>query len=215
MLYDEGGSSMARRPFRPLALGVLVLVLSLGALVAGAAKAQAQVVQLDGVKTQLTTDPATTKVLLKNRILPLPVGKTGFRPVLVKGGLAARYSFPITGGSLDATTLFGTIDHAGGIRFLNARNGKALKLTKFRIEIGADPGLTAEVNGNPAVRVRILDLDLSQARVDMTRLPYVSVKNVGAALTQEAADALNATLRVSFFQEGIKLGTADVLARIG
>jgi hypothetical protein len=205
---------MFRRPRRPLMLGVLVLVLSLGALVAGAAKAQAQVVQLDGVKTQLTTDRATTKVLLKNRILPLPVGKTGFRPILGKGGIAARYSFPITGGSLDAATLAGTIDHAGGIRFLNARNGRSLKLTKFRIEIGAAPGLTAEVNGNPAVRVRILDLDLSQARIDRSRLPYVSVRNVGATLTQEAADALNATLRVSLFQAGTRLGTADVLARI-
>jgi hypothetical protein len=205
---------MFRRPRRPLMLGVLVMVLSLGALVAGAAKAQAQVVQLDGVKTQLTTDRATTKVLLKNRILPLPVGKTGFRPILGKEGIAARYSFPITGGSLDAATLAGTIDHAGGIRFLNARNGRSLKLTKFRIEIGAAPGLTAEVNGNPAVRVRILDLDLSQARIDRSRLPYVSVRNVGATLTQEAADALNATLRVSLFQAGIRLGTADVLARI-
>jgi Htaa len=205
---------MARRPRRPLVLAALVLVLSLAALAAGVAKAQAQVVQLDGVKTQLTTDPATTKVLIKNAIVPLPVGRTGFGPVLTKGGLAARYSFPITGGSLDAATLAGTIDHAGGIKFLNLRNWKSLTLTKFRIEIGANPGLTAEVNRDPSVRVRILDLDLSAARIDKSRLPYVTVKNVGATLTATAAGALNQTLGVELFQEGIKLGTANVYARI-
>lgn len=205
---------MARRPRRPLVLAALVLVLWVAALAAGVTKAQAQVVQLDGVKTQLTTDPATTKVLIRNAIVPLPVGRTGFRPVLTKGGLAARYSFPITGGSLDAATLAGTIDHGGGIKFLNLRTWKSLTLTKFRIEIGADPGLTAEVNRDPSVRVRILDLDLSAARIDKSKLPFVTVKNVGATLTATAAGALNQTLGVGFFQEGIKLGTANVYARI-
>ena len=52
----------------------LVPFLALAAtMVAGTASAAAApTVQLDGVRTTLWTDPATTKVLLANKIVPLP-----------------------------------------------------------------------------------------------------------------------------------------------
>ena len=57
----------------------LVPFLALAAtMVAGTASAAAApTVHLDGVRTTLWTDPATTKVLLANKIVPLPTYGTG------------------------------------------------------------------------------------------------------------------------------------------
>jgi hypothetical protein len=192
-------------------LGVLALLALVAASFAGGATAQATSLTLVGDKTKLMTDPETTKILLANGISPRPVGKTGF-DVPPRNKNSVRYSFPITGGTLDATTLAGTIDHSGGINFVNTANGRNLLLTDFRIEIGSDPGLTAAVGGTD-LRVRILDLDLSRAKI-LSQGRVLRVKNVDARLTETAAGALNASLGVSFFAAGIDLGTAQVFARV-
>ena len=59
----------------------LVPFLALAAtMVAGTASAAAApTVHLDGVRTTLWTDPATTKVLLANKIVPLPTYGTARR----------------------------------------------------------------------------------------------------------------------------------------
>jgi hypothetical protein len=194
----------------------LLAVLALAAIaaatpVAGASAKSGQTLTLVGDKTKLVTDPATTKVLLDNGISPQPVGKTGF-DVPPRSKQSVRYSFPITGGSVNSATLAGTIDHSGGINFVNTANGKSLLLKNFRIEIDEDPGLTAQVGGTD-LRVRILDLDLSRAKV-ISEGRVIRVKNVDATLTETAAGALNATLGVSFFAAGIELGTAQVFARV-
>lgn len=179
---------------------------------AAASAGTSSTVRLDGVSTSLTTDTATTGVLVSHGIIPLPVGPARVKPV-VSDGLALRYRFPITGGRVDATSLAGYINHSGGLRFLNLANGKTLTLTKFKIRISAHPGLSAIVNGNPDVRVRILNLDLSKASIDK-HVPRVTVSNVKATLTKTAADALNGSLGVGFFAPGITLGTAQVNAHI-
>lgn len=164
---------MTRAVRVPLLIAALALAIVATAVAAAAAPAASSTtVKLNGVKTTLTTDTATTKVLVKNAIVPLPVRGTGFGIAFWPFGL--KYAFPIT---------------------------------------DADPDLTAAVNGDPNVRVSILNLDLSQAQISKP-LPFVKVNNVGAFLNQTAADALNASLGVSFFAPGIKLGTADVLARV-
>jgi Htaa len=197
--------------FRTTLVAALALVTVFAVTAVGSASAQSSTLRLVGDKTKLVTDPATTKVLLDNGISPQPVGPTGFDvPPGSKGSV--RYSFPITGGMLDAATLAGTIDHSGGINFVNTRNGSSLLLTNFRIEINANPGLTAAVGGT-SLRVRILDLDLSKAKI-LAKGKQIRVKKVGARLTADAAGALNATLGVSFFAPGIKLGTAQVFARV-
>ncbi len=189
----------------------LVLVLAFAATAVGSASAHPSTLTLVGDKTKLVTDPATTKVLLDNGISPQPFGPTGF-DVPPRNKASVRYSFPITTGSLDAATLAGTIEHSGGINFVNTANGSSLLLTNFTIEIDSDPGLTAEVGGT-SLRVRVLDLDLSRAKV-LAKGKHIRVKNVDASLTAEAAAALNATLGVSFFSAGIELGTAQVFARV-
>jgi len=193
----------------------LVPFLALAAIaVAGpAGAAAAPTVQLDGVRTTLWTDPGTTKVLLENKIVPLPTRSTGVDVKWTSTGPSIGYRFRISRGHVDAATLAGRIKHTGGLRFLNLANGKQLSLTRFRIVIDAHPHLTAIVNRNPKVRVSILRLDLSKATVAKP-LPYVRVGHVGAYLTPTAAGALNNALGVSFFAPGIKLGMAHVNAHV-
>jgi len=183
-------------------------------MVAGTASAAAApTVQLDGVRTTLWTDPATTKVLLANKIVPLPTHGTYIDVKWTRRGPSVGYGFTIPSGRVDAATLAGRINHTGGLKFANLANGKTLSLTKFRIVIDAHPHLTAIVNGNPKARVSILRLDLSKATVSKP-LPHVRVGNVGAYLNSTAAGALNGALGVSFFAPGIKLGTAYVNAHV-
>ncbi len=181
---------------------------------AAAATGPAGSVHLNGLRTTLTTDPATTGVLVSHGVLPLPVGPATVAPKFGPDGLSLRYGFPITGGRVDAATLAGFINHSGGLRFVNIANGHTLTLTQFRIRISDNPGLTAEVNRDPSLRVRILNLGLGHAKVAM-HPPIVRVSNVKATLTQTAASALNDALGVSFFSRGITLGTAQVNAHIG
>ncbi len=205
---------MLRSPFR-LLLPVLALVLVLTASLAGAASASASAkgssVRLVGDKTKLVTDPVTTRILLDNGISPQPVGPTRFDLLQRKSGLSVRYAFPITGGTVDLTALTGRIDHSGGIDFVNTENGKSLLLTDFRIKLGKQV-LTAEVNGDPSVRVPVLALDYSRAKIVGGRV--VRIKNVAGTLTETAASALNSSLGVTFFAPGITLGTAQVFARV-
>src|SRR5690242_7077471 len=100
-----------------------------------AATSGAGSIQLDGVRTTLTTDPATTGVLVRNGILPLPVGPATVVPRFGAGGLSLSYGFPITGDRVDAASLAGFINHSGGLRFANVANGHTLTLTNFRIRI--------------------------------------------------------------------------------
>jgi hypothetical protein len=181
---------------------------------AAATAGSARTVHPDGVRTTLTTTPATTGVLVGKGVLPLPVGPATVAPRSGPHGLSLRYGFPITGGRVNAGTLAGFISHSGGLRFVNVANGHTLALTKFRIRISDHPGLTAEVNRDPSVRVRILNLDLGHARV-IQHAPLVRVSNVRATLTRTAASALNDALGVSFFSRGIPLGVAQVNAHIG
>ena len=195
----------------PVLLAGLLLVLP---GTAAATTSSGSTVHLNGTRTTLTTNPATTGVLVSHGILPLPVGPATVAPHFGDHGLSLRYGFPITGGRVNATTLAGYMNHSGGLRFVNLANGHTLTLTNFRIRISAHPGLTAAVNGDPSVRVRILNLDLSHAMVDKNP-PTVKVSNVKATLTRTAASALNGALGVSFFSKGITLGTAQVNAHIG
>jgi hypothetical protein len=112
----------------------LVPLLALAAVaVAGpAAATAAPMAQLDGVRTTLWTDPATTKVLLANKIVPLPTRGTGIDVKWTSSGPSIGYRFPISGGHVDAATLAGRINHTGGLKFANLANGRTLTLTNFR-----------------------------------------------------------------------------------
>ena len=205
-------SSIAIR--RPAGLGLLglALVLSLSLLVLVAApQARAATVKLDGVRTTLTTDPGTTSALFGAGIIPLPIASSSVTPT----SDAVRYTFPVTAGKVDATTLAGYIRHSGGI-LLAQRDGmgwKALSLAKFGIHITGAPYLTAVVNGGD--RLAIADLDLGSAQIKKFTKggrAFVSIKNVGVTLNATAMGAVNSTFGTAL-PDSVKLGTADVLAR--
>jgi hypothetical protein len=203
-------------PYRRVGVALLALatVLSLW-LVIATPKAEAATVRLDGMRTTLTTDPLTTDLLFGAGIIPLPV----FPTPVVPTANAARYSFPITGGSVDSKTLVGRIYHSGGIllaqRVTADSSWKALSLTRFTIRITADKAwLSAIVNGKS--RVAIADLDLSKKKVATyvsKHRAYVRISNVGVSLNATAVGAINDTFGTGLTAP-VQLGKATVLARV-
>ncbi|MCX6373696.1 MAG: hypothetical protein NTX16_11595 [Actinobacteria bacterium] len=171
-------SSLGRRS---LGFAAALLVLAV-AFLGLSAIAQADTLKLAGGYTQLTTAPATTKALVANRILPLPLFPSWVVPTQENGQLALRYRFYITGGQLDAATLEGEIYHSGGLRFANLKNGKSLAVRDFTIDTVNDQ-LTAYL---PALggRAPILNLDPNGYKVSTTPgSPYTKVGPVPATLS--------------------------------
>lgn len=191
-------------------LAATVLLLLAVALFATTSAAKADTLKLAGGYTTLTTDPGTTKALVANRILPLPVFPSWVIPTTVDGKLALKYRFYITGGEIDGGTLAGEIYHSGGLKFVNLKNGKALTVRNFTIDT-VNAQLTAWI---PALGVRapILDLDLGGIDVTQGRI-YTKVGPVTATLTDVAAGALNDKLGTTLFSGGLLIGTANVSAR--
>jgi hypothetical protein len=201
-----------RRGFALLGLAFVVAVLA-WAMLAMPARAQAATVRLDGARTMLTTDPATTTLLFHAGIIPLPVAPAWVVPT----SDAARYTFPVTGGAVDATTLAGSIRHSGGLLLAErtSSNGwKSLSLTAFTIVISKHPHISAVVNGGK--RLTIANLDLSKAkiaRIAKHGRTFVSVKGVTVDLNATAIGAINATFGTSLTAP-VDLGTASVLVRV-
>ena len=197
-------SSTTGRRSLGLAAAVLLLAVALLALSASA-QAITPTPTLAGGYTELTTDPGTTKALVANRILPLPVFPSWVIPTKADGQLALRYRFYITGGQLP-----GQIFHSGGLKFVNLKNGKSLTVRDFTIDT-ATSGLTARLPALPG-RVPILSLELNGVPVNKGPI-YTKVGPVTAKLTETAALALNQTLDTTIFSKGLLIGTANVYAR--
>jgi hypothetical protein len=194
---------------RSLGLAAATLLLAV-AFLALSASAQADTLKLAGGYTQLTTDPGTTKALVANRILPLPVLPSWVIPAQANGQLALRYRFYITGGQIDSATLGGEIYHSGGLKFANLKNGTSLTVRDFTIDT-VNAQLTAYLPALDA-RAPILKLDLSGVQVTPGSV-YTKVGPVPAALTDVAATVLNDKLSTSLFAAGLPIGTANVYAR--
>jgi hypothetical protein len=195
-------------------LGLLAGTVVAGALPAGAAttaRSAPAAATLVGGRTTLVVAPGTAAALLQNGILPLPIAPGRVRPVF-RGGFTVAASFPVTGGSVDLSTLTGTINHAGGLFFFDLHTFKGLAIEDFDINLGASPTLTAWV---PALRARatIFDLNLAGAQI---RTPghRVIVTGVSVTLDPNAAAALNSALGTSLFAGGLSIGTAATDLRV-
>jgi len=183
--------------------------------VAGAASASTRApnetsqVWLTGGDTSVTTAPGIAAALLGHGIVPLatPPGTAQ----IGRGGVSVTFTFPVTGGWLNLATLHGTIYHQGGILFLDPATGQQIQVSNFVISVHQGM-LTAEVNGNPAVRVPLLRLSLAHAAIRAGR-HYVQVSGIVLTLTAVAASALNATFSTTLFTAGLELGTASTLLR--
>jgi hypothetical protein len=117
---------------------------------------------------------------------------------------AGAFSFPITGGSANLTSLAGSIPHTGGITL--TRGATVVKLTDYTIDTVRGE-LWGKVNGGEAVA--LFKLNLTAPAVS-TGAQLVTVGNVQANLTAGAAAALNGAFATTAFTEGLLFGTATV-----
>ena len=168
-------------------------------------------VRLTGGDTSVTTAPGIAAALLGHGIVPIATlpGTQGAQ--IGGGGVAVRFTFPVTGGWLNAAKLRGTIWHNGGILFLDPALGKQIQVSDFVISVHQGV-LTAEVNGNPNVRVPLLRLSLTHATIRAGQ-HYVQIRGIVLSLTATAARALDATFGTTLFTPGLELGTASTVLR--
>ena len=153
---------------------------------------------LDGEETVLALDSKTAKVLAKSKLAVSPVDPSSV------GG--EGIGFPIVGGEIDAESLAGTIDHAGGIKF--SSGGARVKLTDFVVdtEVGT---LTASTPDGPDLLM--LDLDLSGLeRTDEGG--EIVLSGITASLSEDGAAALNRALDVELFEGGLAIGEITMTA---
>jgi hypothetical protein len=152
---------------------------------------------LTGEGTTLALDAGTAQVLTDNSIAVAPIdpATSGDDGITV----------PITGGSVEAESLAGTIDHSGGLRF--SAGGTDLDLTDFVIDTSAGT-LTATAGG---AQVPILDVDLTglERSDDMGT---IVLEGITVALSADGAAALNDTFGVTLFTEGLAIGDVTVRA---
>jgi Htaa len=164
-------------------------------------------VWLTGGDTSVTTAPGIAAALLSHGIVPLAV-LPGTQGASISGGnVAVTFTFPVTGGWVNLATLHGTIDHSGGILFIDPAAGKQIEVSDFVISVHQGV-LTAEVNGNPSARVPLLNLSLAHATVHPGR-GNVQIGGIILTLTKTAASALDSTFGTTLFTAGLELGTAS------
>ena len=204
------------RRFKRVAAVVMAAGLFIGPMTATASAAtrapdRSSQVWLTGGDTSVTTAPGIAAALLGHGIVPLATlpGTQGAQ--IGGGGVAVRFTFPVTGGWVNLATLHGTIYHRGGILFLAPATGHEIEVSDFVISVHQGL-LTAEVNGNPKARVPLLRLSLANATIHAGR-HYVRISGIVLTLTGTAASALDATFSTNLFQPGLELGTASTLLR--
>jgi hypothetical protein len=206
------------RRFKYLAAAMAITGLLAGSATAASAatsqpaRAQAAAaVHLRSGATAVTTAPGIAAALLAQGIVPRATWPGSQSVQSPASGPAVRFTFPVTGGRVTLSPLGGTIDHRGGILFLDVRNGKKIEVSQFTVDL-THADLTGIVNGNPQVRVPLFGLDLSHARLT-AGTHIVTASGIGLTLTAAAAKALDAALGTQLFSAGLKLGTASTLLR--
>lgn len=152
---------------------------------------------LTGDTTTLTLDETTAQTLSAAGVDVGPVEPAESRDPGIE--------FPITGGSLDSATLAGSIEHSGGLVF--SFLGRDLELTDFVIDTDAET-LSALAGGE---RVTILDVDLAaMQRTDEG--DTIVLEDISVGLSGEGAVALNDSLGIDVFSQGIRIGEVTIRA---
>ncbi len=192
-------------------LMLVVAVAAAGMTVLAAGAQASSQLRFNGGSTRLVVNPAVLPALADNGIALAPVAPATAGAARWGGQDTIAANFPIKGGHVNGTTLAGVINHTGGLTF--SKGNKSLTVGLFRITIAKRAYLSGAVNLDPSVRVPLLRLDLSHAKVSACGR-WVTVSGVRAYLTKTAADALNATLGTDVFAAGLKLGVARVHAHL-
>jgi hypothetical protein len=168
-------------------------------------------VWLRGGTTTVTTAPGIALTLIENGIVPVGVAPGTEQLALVHGSAAAKFAFPVTGGRVSLSPLGGTIDHRGGILFVDYKTGKHVEVSNFIIDL-THGDLTGIVNGNPSARVALFTLSLAHAKLSASK-HCLTATGITVDLTAGAAAALNGALGTTLFAGGLDLGTAATSVR--
>jgi hypothetical protein len=161
--------------------------------------------------TTVTTAPGIALTLIENGIVPVGVAPGAEQLELVHGSAAARFAFPVTGGTVSLSPLGGTIDHRGGILFVDDKTGKHVEVSNFVIDL-SQGDLTGIVNGNPSARVALFTLSLAHAKLSAGK-HCLQATGITVDLTAGAAAALNSAIGTTLFSGGLDLGTAATSVR--
>lgn len=206
------------RALQRIAVVATAGVLAVGISVIPAQATSDATIPISGGVTSVTVNPAVTKTLLQERILPYATdAKTSL--VWTKRGPTVRYGFPITTPSFvtaagnPLTLTGGEILHTGGVRFVNLRNFDSLKVSDFDIRLGEGLLYATKVNNQPA-EVPLFKLVPTTLQPTLTDDGFAVLTGVRLQLTPEAAAALNASLGTKVFAGGLPFGTATVRADI-
>jgi len=194
-----------------------------GALAASATIVPAQAasdttIPITGGVTSVTVNPSVTSALLTNKILPYATDAST-KLKWTKQGPTVKYGFPITSDSFvtaagDPLTITGgEIAHTGGVRFVNLRNFKSLKVSDFDIRLSEGLLYATKVNNQPA-EVPIFKVIPTSLEPRLTADGFAVLTGVRLELTAEAANALNSSLNTSVFSAGLPFGTAKVRAAL-
>jgi hypothetical protein len=153
-------------------------------------------VDVVGKSTRLVLNPATAAVLKSNKVTVAPVGPA----TADKVGIV----FPVTGGAVVVSSLAGTIDHSGGLKF--SAGGKEVVATDFEVNTETKQ-LVATIGG---AQVPLLDLNLTGLKKATGPNGEIVASNIATTLTSEAATALNEAFGVTLFKAGLPIGTVTV-----
>jgi hypothetical protein len=210
MTLNQFKSLNPLKSHRPAWLSAATLTLAIGLSAPVMAAPSADFV-LGSTKVQLSPDFVNALTSLK--VTPGTIGSGR-----LKQGVAV---FPIVSGAGDVGTIKLEVNHQGG---LSLKGGDTIvELTDFSItNLSGAPVLTGLVkaNDNLVGRLPLFDLTLSgnptaaPVKILHNKLPLtlVEVKNVKVTLSKDAATALNGVFKVTAFQAGLNIGTANVQA---
>lgn len=195
-----------------LPLGVVRLVAdATGASPYPASDIAASIPRLDGQGTSVLLDAGTMGALKGLGVSVAPSGSGKSEMVMGKPAV----TFPITNGFVvihkDKTYkpgyIAGIVVHEGsGLTF--SAGGKALSVGDFEVDPGSST-LTASVNGKPGFPLLALDGSKVEVQVD-GGLPVLF--GTVAALTEQAAQALNTTFGTDALTAGTPLGVVRLVA---
>lgn len=177
----------------------LALTVSSG-IATAEAKAPVHKLVLNAGTTSLAVASSTGKALAANGIKVSPASEAR----VTKRGI----SFPITGGTLNAKTLAGAINHAGGLTFSKGKTVLTVRGFTASTVTGHLSGYVDQLK----TRIRILDLNLKSIKV-FSSSKIVRVLGIKATLNKDAAAGLNAVFGTKLFKAGLPIGTARVDAR--
>lgn len=88
-----------------------------------------------GGQTSVVTAPGLAATLLGHGIVPLATLPGTEGAATGKSGIAVKFTFPVTGGSVNLKQLTGTIGHSGGILFIAPATGKKITVSDFVINL--------------------------------------------------------------------------------